>query len=302
MDQADSLRNLMKEWKLEQERSKGPKASVPLLTVSSGAYGSGTSTVVMGLADMWCHQGKRVLVVDADIEWPYLSKRFLGELPRKRDSVVLRDNLHLLPMSKSLVSSEAPYSEVRRTLHEIAQSFHQTPSGAHPAYDIVVVDAGTIEETDQSFLSPNFHNLLVLTPELLELHRARTWIRQLRRMQGIRQIEVAVNKVTWGHEGRRTFKLVEQTANRFRDIKLSYCGYLPSDERIVKSIFRGENLIESYQGAPLVRCFETMIEQLKECGLEPISSSSHERHQPSSESSNKETTGLWKTLFGEVKK
>ena len=143
-DQADKLRKLVRET-VKDHPALEP--GVPLVVVSGGATGVGTSTVAIQLARELARLGKRIVLADANLQQPEMTNRLTVDaeislvdiLSGERSAVEvlcpLGESIQFLPGSWATDSPpEMGREAVKRMLTELRSL------GAHA--DMVIVDAG----------------------------------------------------------------------------------------------------------------------------------------------------------------
>lgn len=143
-DQADKLRQLVRDTVKEHPALE---PGVPLIVVSSGAEGQGCSTVAVQLARELARLGKRIVLVDANLQQPGLTAR-LGCEPEVSLAEVLNGNRSAVEVIRSLGESiqflpgrwtaEAPPEIGREAIKRLLAELRSLGSHA----ELVILDAG----------------------------------------------------------------------------------------------------------------------------------------------------------------
>lgn len=320
-DQADTLRKMMR------ERAGGPsdtetasRAPCRIVTVASGKGGVGKSCLVANLGALIARSGLRVLLVDADFGLAnldilmnvqpraHLEEILAGSASIQEAVIGIEPNLWLLPAASGIVSArKLSYTDRMRVASVLAACPWEM--------DLILVDAGSgIQENVLSLHGPIQDSLVVLTPEPTSLTDAYGLIKLVRRERGVSRLGVIVNQVTEAQEAIRTFKKLNDVADRFIDVELEYLGHCTRDENFPHSVMNRKILLDWNREASAVPCLELLAKRLiQRAGFEPSPKEkpvmlsgargmtfSRFREEPVRVAPGN-TARFWKILLGEVK-
>lgn len=273
MDQADTLRKLMRERFPDEDGKPGTEAAsaaVPVVTIASGKGGVGKSCLVANLGASLARSGLRVLLVDGDLGLANLDimlgvrtratleQVMSGEATPREALLGLEPNLWLIPSASGLM-------ELRRAdlgTRERALSFLD---GLPWEMDMILVDAGAGIHADVlSLHHATYHSLVVTTPEPTALTDAYGLIKCLRRASGISRFSLVVNQVADGAEARKAYLGIRDVAARFLpDIRVEYLGHWSHDEKVTQSVMKRKILLDLDPGSASVPSLELLAKHLR---------------------------------------
>lgn len=240
MDQAQQLRNIMK-----QEKRQRPKARV--ITVTSGKGGVGKTSVSVNLAIQFAHLGKKVVILDADFGLANIEV-LLGIHPRYNlyDMMFEGKKLHEVvtvgPENVGFISGGSGIREMinlpKEQLAHIALSLKDLDHVA----DLIIIDTGAgIDDTIMQFAAESDDALVVVTPEPTSITDAYALLKTLdKHLMGRREpkIQLLANRVGSKEEGEELYRKFNAVVKKFLGIELNYLGYLPQDEYVSKAIIQ----------------------------------------------------------------
>ena len=167
LDQADQLRQLVRET---VQTNTELRPGLPLIAVSGGKGGVGTSTIAVELAQQLVRLGKKVVLVDANPRQPDLANLLnitcresladvlAGARSAREVLTNLSDSLAVLPGRWAAVAPDMSPSAVNRLLSELR--------GLENDADLVLVDCGSgMNPWAQQFWLAADQVLLLTTPE-----------------------------------------------------------------------------------------------------------------------------------------
>jgi len=239
-DQAESLRRLVRELESRHGRqvvsAARPSAvrRARVVAVTGGKGGVGKSSVALNLGLAMANNGRRVLLVDADLGLASLdvmtgvhapaslAEVALDELPASRAVVSLTRGLDLLPGSSGVAEmADLKPIQIDRLMAELAR--------LESNYDVVLIDtaAGAGEEV-RSFLRAADRVLIVTNPEPTAITDAYALAKLLAR-EGQGNLGVLVNMARSEREGRVVASRLAGVAARYARVQIRQIGAVPFD-------------------------------------------------------------------------
>ena len=278
-DQAASLRNeselpLPRIVKLRPRN--GRRAHV--VAVTSGKGGVGKTQVSANLAVALANQGKRVLIMDADLGLASLDLAF-GVTPRHNLLSVLTGQrsvdeilvaapagVHLIPACPGRYDvanlDAAQRSRLWDLVEEVAQDF-----------DVLVIDTGAgIGSNAVGFASYADDVLLVTTPDPTSLRDAYAMAKVLHRRAGVDRVQVVANQVHSEREGAEIHARMHSIVRRFLMLDLGYLGAIPIDAAVREHVAAGQPFVLGAPHSNAARAIEILarrLETLRTTGAHP---------------------------------
>ena len=233
-----------------------------ITAVTSGKGGVGKTFVSANLAAALARNGRRVLVLDADLGLANLDV-LLNLFPK----ITLHDvftGKHSLPEAIIPVSSGfwvllagSGMVEYSRMTPEIRDQLQKVVTEIEPRFDHVLLDTGAgISDVVLYTVSLARDVLVVVTPEPTSLTDAYATMKVLAQTQGRRHFDLVVNQTRKPGEGRAVRQQLQQVVDRYVNpgldapVRLELLGEVPSDPAVRESVQRRQLLQELLPGAP----------------------------------------------------
>ncbi len=233
-----------------------------ITAITSGKGGVGKTFVSANLASALARNGRKVLVLDADLGLANLDV-LLNLYPK----ITLHDvftGKHSLPEAIVPVSSGfwvllagSGMVEYSRMTPEIREQLQKVIAELEPRFDHVLLDTGAgISDVVLYTVSLARDVLVVVTPEPTSLTDAYATIKVLAQSQGRRRFDLVVNQVRKPGEGRAVRQQLQQVVDRYVNpgldapVRLELLGEVPLDPAVRESILRRQLLMEMLPGTP----------------------------------------------------
>lgn len=248
MDQAMTLR---------QAHPPGrPSCSVQVIAVTSGKGGVGKTNVVANLAVMLAREGKRVLVLDADLGLGNLDV-LLGLVPKWTLEHVLDGHKSL---SDILVRGPAgigilPASSGIHDLTALTPAQQLLLQGeldrvAH-AIDVLLIDTGAgISSNVLFFASAAQEILVVASPEPTSMTDAYAVMKVLSQRHAETRFRLLINMARHQREALDIYRKITLVADKYLNISIDYVGFIPDDDYVPMSVCRQRPVVDLYPHAP----------------------------------------------------
>lgn len=253
MDQASGLR------KMKQNNN-----AVKVISVTGGKGGVGKTNVSLNMAIAMGQQGKRVLVLDADLGLANCDV-MLGLRVEKNLSHVLSGECELEDI---LVEGPhgiriVPATSGSQTMVELSPSEHagliRAFSELNADYDVLIVDtAAGISEMVLSFSRAAQDVLMVVCDEPTSITDAYALIKILSREHGVYKFKIIANMVRSLREGQELFAKLSKVTDRFLDVSLELVATVPFDENMRKSTRKQKTIVDLFPKSPAAIAFKTL--------------------------------------------
>jgi flagellar biosynthesis protein FlhG len=233
-----------------------------IIAVTSGKGGVGKTFLAANLAAALARQGRRVLVLDADLGLANLDV-VLNLYPKLtlhdvfNDKTTLREAILPAPGGFSVLLAGSGMVEYSRMTPEVRERLLRVVEQVAPDYDEVLLDTGAgISDVVLFTVSLADDAIIVATPEPTSLTDAYATIKVLATTQQRRRILVAVNQARRPGEGRVVRQQLQQVVDRYVNpgldapMRLDLLGEVPADAAVREAVLRRELLAETQPGAP----------------------------------------------------
>jgi flagellar biosynthesis protein FlhG len=237
---------------------------VKVIAVTGGKGGVGKTTVAVNLGTALTALGRRVMLLDADLGLANadvvlgmrarlnLEHVINGECALEDVILTAASGLRLVPAS----SGSVQMASLDRVHHAgLINAFSQL----FEPVDVLLVDtAAGISESVVTYSEAAQRIAVVVCDEPASLTDAYGLIKVLCRRQPGCRIDVIANMVESPAHGRTLFDKLARVCDRFLGVVPTYCGSIPYDEYLRRSIQRQSTVVESYPGSASARAFKKL--------------------------------------------
>jgi flagellar biosynthesis protein FlhG len=233
-----------------------------IMAVTSGKGGVGKTFVSANLAAALARNGRRVLVLDADLGLANLDV-LLNVYPKitLHDVFTGKHTLEeaILPVigGFSVLLAGSGMVEYSRMTPEIREQLQRVIREVEPRFDHVLLDTGAgISDVVLYTVSLAGEVLVVVTPEPTSLTDAYATIKVMAQTQGRRRFNLLVNQTRKMGEGRAVRQQLQQVVDRYVSpaldgpVRLDLLGEVPLDTAVRDSVLRRQLLLATLPGAP----------------------------------------------------
>jgi len=256
IDQASGLRKM---HKLNQMK---------VIAVSGGKGGVGKTNVSLNTAIALAYQGKRVLVLDADLGLANVDV-MLGLRVQRNLSHVLSGECEL---DDIMVEGPAgikiiPATSGTQSMVDLTPAEHagliRAFSEMHTECDVLIVDtAAGISDMVLSFTRAAQDVLLVVCDEPTSITDCYALMKLLSRDHEVFKFKVVANMVRSPKEGQQLFAKLTKVSDRFLDVALELVGVIPYDENIRKSVRKQKAIIDAFPDSPASVAFRELASKI----------------------------------------
>ncbi|HOO44753.1 MAG TPA: MinD/ParA family protein [Deltaproteobacteria bacterium] len=234
-DQAHTLRRIIK--------GSGGRHLPQVLSVTSGKGGVGKTSIVVNMAILMASQGKKVLVLDADLGLANIDV-MLGLSPKHNIKHVLEGQCSLEdillegPGGIKIIPASSGIQELVDLSHEQQITLMNSLDYFDQDIDYMLIDTGAgISRNVMYFNCAAQRIIVVATAEPTSITDAYALIKVLRRRYGIKRFNLIVNNVSSNVEGDQVARKLTMVCERFLgDVSLDMLGSIPNDTSITECI------------------------------------------------------------------
>ncbi|MDA8163588.1 MAG: MinD/ParA family protein [Desulfobacteraceae bacterium] len=247
-----------------------PNGSAPrVICVTSGKGGVGKTNVVVNLAFAMGRLGKKVMVLDGDLNLANVDI-LLGLTPRYNLHHVLIGEKSLSeilvegPAGMQILPASSGIMELAGLTESQKLYFMGEMEALSPEVDVLLIDTGAgINDNVVYFNLAAQERVVLLTPEPTSLTDAYALIKVLSGRHDVKRFRILVNHCQDEKEALAVFRKLSLVADRFLDsLSLDFLGYIPYDDKLPRAV-RAQRLVsEIHPEAPSSRMFGRLAAQV----------------------------------------
>jgi flagellar biosynthesis protein FlhG len=242
----------------EENRLTRQRGGNPLvLSISSGKGGVGKTNIVANLGLALARQGKRILVLDADLGLANIDiilgltprftlEHFLSGSKKLKDILVTGPaGLLILPASSG-VPELVDLDETQKIcllseMDQLSQSI-----------DWLLIDTGAgISNNVLYFNLAAQESIIIVTPEPTSITDAYALIKILANRHQKKNFLILVNAVAGEGEAKEVYRKISLVADRFlNSVSLDYLGFIPFDKHVPAAVKKQQALLEIFPQSP----------------------------------------------------
>ncbi|MFT5163628.1 MAG: flagellar biosynthesis protein FlhG [Alteromonadaceae bacterium] len=242
--------------------------AIKVIAVTGGKGGVGKTNVSLNVAIALGMQGKKVLVLDADLGLANCDV-MLGLRVEKNLSHVLSGECEL---DDILVTGPGgirivPATSGSQSMVELSSAEHagliRAFSELRSKYDVLIIDtAAGISDMVLSFSRAAQDILVVVCDEPTSITDAYALIKLLNRNHQVYKFKIAANMVRSLREGQELFAKLSKVTDRFLDVSLELSAIIPFDENIRKSVRKQKAIVEVFPKSPASIAYRTLATRI----------------------------------------
>ena len=237
-------------------RKMNQSQQIKVIAVTGGKGGVGKTNITLNTAIAMAKQGKRVMVLDADLGLANVDVMLGLRVERNLSHVLsgectLDDVLVTGPHGIKI----APATSGSQSMTELSPTEH---AGLIRAFgelrtpiDVLIVDtAAGISDMVLSFSRASQDIMVVVCDEPTSLTDAYALIKILNRDYGVHKFKIVANMVRDLREGQDLFSKLSKVTGRFLDVTLELVATVPFDENIRKAVRKQTAIVDAFPASP----------------------------------------------------
>lgn len=270
-DQAERLREMANQVRQQIETELIQQVQrARVVAISSGKGGVGKSTLALNLALVLCTQGKKVLLLDADMGMANLDI-MLGMVPKYNlfhmiqgkknlDEIIIPgpQGMSIIPGGSGIQElANLPAGDMKRLLVELGRLDND--------YDYMLLDTGAgISQNVTTFLLAADDAIIITSPEPTSLTDAYGVLKSMSRASYNGRVHLVVNRVSDDSEGILVAEKLKMVAQKYLGIDVVFLGHIINDSSVSEGIRRQQPFVEIYPRSRATRNIERIAEKLLE--------------------------------------
>lgn len=223
-----------------------------VIAIASGKGGTGKSTLSISLAMALSDLGRRVAVLDANLELPSIATLLnvspaytITDLVEGRRSI--REVINNGPQGINLILGCSLPKPIRKSSSAHHFGIVNAFNSVSNELDILIVDtAPGISNATLDFIWASQEVLVVTTSEPTSIVSANALINTLHRNYKLQSFRILVNRVCDIYEGPRAFKEIQDFNFDNTEIFLNYCGYIHENKFARTAVRKGQSLYKKF--------------------------------------------------------
>ncbi|WP_305403328.1 MinD/ParA family protein [Photobacterium leiognathi] len=230
--------------------------STKVITVTGGKGGVGKTNVTLNMAMSMARQGKRVMVLDADLGLANVDVMLGLRAGRNLSHVLagiceLEDIIIEGPYGLKII----PAASGTQNMAELTPAQHagliRAFGNLQDDLDFLLVDtAAGISDMVLSFARAAQDVLVVVCDEPTSITDAYALIKILSREYDVQRFKIVANMVRSYREGRELFTKLTRVTERFLDANLELVACIPLDDSVRQAVKRQKIVVEAFPRSP----------------------------------------------------
>lgn len=274
-DQATSLRQLVGnriDAPVEPTSSalpeQGEREAARILAVTSGKGGVGKSNLAVNLAIAFRREGKRVIVIDADLGMANVEV-LMGRtakydlLDLLNPEVTLQDVLLDGPEGIRYISGGSGMEQAAEFTDRERRILMQKLAGCGELADIILVDTGAgLGRNVLDFILAADEVILVTTPEPTALTDAYAVLKAYSMYAANPNMKLIVNRVYDPEESMEVSSKLTRTAEKFLKLEVESLGYIFEDRQVIQAVRKQKPIMEMFPNSTAAKCIAAIAQSI----------------------------------------
>jgi flagellar biosynthesis protein FlhG len=227
-----------------------------VISVTGGKGGVGKSNVTLGMAIAMARQGKRVMVLDADLGLANIDI-MLGIRPKKNLGHVLagecelRDTIVEGPFGIRIIPATSGTQSMAELSHAQHVGLIRAFGSLDEEMDVLLIDtAAGISDMVVSFARAAQDVVVVVCDEPTSITDAYALIKLLSREHKVQRFKIVANMVRSYREGRELFAKLTLVTERFLNVSIELVACIPLDDNVRQAVKKQKIVVEAYPKSP----------------------------------------------------
>ena len=237
---------------------------VRVVCVTSGKGGVGKTNISVNLALALSLQNQSVMLLDADLGLANVDV-ILGLHPLYNLSHVISQERTLEeiivtgPNGIRIIPASSGVKRMAELTPEENAGLVGAFSELNDSVDIMLIDsAAGISDSVVTFSRASHDVIVVVCDEPASITDAYALIKLLSQDYGMDRFQILANRVATAQEGRELFNKLVRVTDRFLDVNLSFCGFIPEDPQLRKAVQAQRAVVEAFPSSRSAEAFHRL--------------------------------------------
>jgi len=268
VDQAGTLRNMRSQ--LDENAIELQMPMTRVLSITSGKGGVGKTAVVSNIAVALAKQGKKVLIIDADLGLANIDV-VLGISPEYNLNHFFNGDRTLEevmvdgPYGLKILPAGSGVQQYTRLDGQLKMRLIDSLDALEEHFDVVLIDTEAGISDNVTYFNVAAQDILVVTtPEPTAITDAYALMKLLSTQYHQKRFLLSVNAVRGADEGLDVFEKLTMVSGRYLDISLDYLGCIPFDRKMHESVRQQQVMVDLYPDHKVAKAFNALAENLVE--------------------------------------
>lgn len=235
-----------------------------VIAVTGGKGGVGKSNVSLGMAICMARQGKKVMVLDADLGLANVDV-MLGLRPKRNLGHVLAGECDLKdaivegPHGIKIIPATSGTQKMAELSHAQHAGLIRAFGSLEDEMDVLIVDtAAGISDMVVSFSRAAQDVVVVVCDEPTSITDAYALIKLLSKEHQVQRFKVVANMVRSYREGRELFAKLTLVTERFLNVSLELVACIPLDDKVRQAVKKQRIVVDAFPRSPAALALGTL--------------------------------------------
>ena len=246
------------------------RSPVQVIAIASGKGGTGKTNIVVNLAQALATEGKRTLILDADLGMANVDV-LLGLEPENTLYDVMRGKCQLEDIlltggeNLKVIPAASGIGQLANMGWQECAGLVRAFSDLKEPVDTLIVDtASGISESVAVFCQAANEIIVVACNEPASIRDCVSQLKHFYHDYGITRFRVLASRVETASEANALFQTLIEHFSDNHNLQISYAGYIPADENIRKAVVHHQTVISSFPRSPSAMAFKKLARRSME--------------------------------------
>lgn len=238
------------------------------IAITSGKGGVGKTSLSVNLAIAMGLEGKRVVIIDADLGMANVdillnteSKHSMMDL--LKEDVSLDEVIQRGPYGVSYISGGSGMEHAGELTEGQRATLFRKLSACDEWADVILIDTGAgIGRNVQDFITAADEVILLTTPEPTAITDAYAMMKAYSHLSEKKEMKLVVNRVYDEDEGKEVVSNLTRAANKFLKMHMDCIGYIYEDRSMLGSVRKRTPLLSLEPESLAAKCIKNLAENI----------------------------------------